>query len=217
MKPLRILIADDHDLMRHGIKNMLQSRPDWEICGEAHNGDEAIALTRNLKPDIAILDINMPNLNGLEAAKRIGKESPNTEVLILSLYSSDELTREIINVGAKGYILKSDSDRDLILAIETLARHKPFLTACAADLMLFNFNNGEPAGPNEPLRDRLTTREREILRLLAEGKSSKEAAEALFISIKTVETHRSNIMRKLDTHSTSELVRYAVRNQIIEP
>ncbi len=218
MTSLRILIADDHDLMRRGIKEMLQSHAGWEICGEARNGRAAVAAAGKLKPDIAILDISMPDLNGLEAARRIRKESPNTEILILSLHSSDQLIREIIEAGVKGYILKTDSDRDLIAAVETLANHKPFLTSCASELMLTNFTNGGArTKPDQPLRDRLSSREREVVQLLAEGKSSKEVASALFISTKIAETHRANIMRKLQTHTVSQLVRYAVRNQIIEP
>lgn len=217
MTSLRILIADDHDLMRRGIKEMLQSRAGWEICGEARNGREAASVAGKLKPDVAILDISMPDLNGLEAARRIRKESPNTEILILSLHHSDQLIREIIDAGIKGYILKTDSDRDLMTAVETLANHKPFLTSCAAELMLTNFTNGGVrTKPDQPLRDRLTSREREVVQLLAEGKSSKEVASLLFISIKTAETHRANIMRKLEMHTVSELVRYAVRNQIVE-
>jgi DNA-binding NarL/FixJ family response regulator len=218
MTSLRILIADDHDLMRRGIKEMLQSHAGWEICGEARNGRAAVAAAGKLKPDIAILDISMPDLNGLEAARSIRKESPSTEILILSLHHSDQLIREIIDAGIKGYILKTDSDRDLITAVETLANHKPFLTSYASELMLTNFTNGGArTKPDQPLRDRLTSREREVVQLLAGGKSSKEVASLLFISTKTAETHRANIMRKLQTHTVSELVRYAVRNQIIEP
>ena len=192
MKMLRILVADDHDLMRRGIKALLQSHAGWEVCGEAHTGREAVAKAEELKPDVVILDISMPDLNGVDAAKRIRKSSPDTEVLILSVHYSDQLIRDILEAGVRGYIVKSDSDRDLIIAVETLA-------------------------PPETMRDRLTSREREIVQLLAEGKSSKEVASSLNISVKTAETHRANIMRKLQLHTVSELVRYAVRNQIIEP
>ncbi len=176
MKPFRILVADDHDLMRRGIKTLLESHPGWEVCGEAKTGREAVDKAEELKPDIIILDISMPDLNGVEAARRIRKSSASTEILILSIHYSDQLIREIVDAGVRGYIVKSDSDRE-----------------------------------------RLTSREREIVQLLAEGKSSKEVAASLGISVKTAETHRANIMRKLDLHSVSELVRYAVRNQIIEP
>jgi DNA-binding NarL/FixJ family response regulator len=217
MKSLRILIADDHDLLRRGVKELLQSHAGWEVCGEAHTGREAVAQAEQLKPDIAILDISMPDLNGVDAAKKIRKASPGTEVLILSVHYSDQLIRDILEAGVRGYIVKSDSDRDLIIAVEALANHKPFFTPRATEVMLTNFNEGR-ARPeiSEPIRERLTAREREIVQLLAEGKSSKEVASCLCISVKTAETHRANVMRKLQLHAVSELVRYAVRNQIIE-
>jgi DNA-binding NarL/FixJ family response regulator len=217
MKSLRILIADDHDLVRRGIRGLLQSYPGWSICAEAKTGREAVAKAEELKPDIAILDINMPNLNGLEATRKIRLVSPRTEVLILSMHCSDQLTREVVDAGARGYILKSDSSQDLAIAIETLANHKPFFTPDATEVILRGFNSGGSVaeGP-ELIRDQLTAREREIIQLLAEGRSAKEVATALSIKVKTAETHRSNLMRKLDIHSTSELVLYAVRNQIIE-
>jgi DNA-binding NarL/FixJ family response regulator len=218
MKTLRILIADDHDLMRRGVKSLLQSRAGWEVCGEAHTGREAVSKAEELKPDVVILDISMPDLNGVDAAKRIRKASPDTEVLILSVHYSDQLIRDILEAGVRGYIVKSDSDRDLVIAVETLANHKPFFTPRATEVMLTNFNEGKTkADLPETMRDRLTSREREIVQLLAEGKSSKEVASSLNISVKTAETHRANIMRKLQLHTVSELVRYAVRNQIIEP
>jgi DNA-binding NarL/FixJ family response regulator len=218
MKPLRILVADDHDLMRRGIKTLLQTHAGWEICGEAQTGREAVSRTEELKPDIVVLDISMPDLNGIEAARRIRKASPETEVLILSLHFSDQLIREIVEAGVRGYIVKSDSDRDLIVAVETLAKRKPFFTPRATEVILSNFNNtgGTRVEVPETVQDRLTSREREIVQLLAEGKSSKEVANSLNISVKTAETHRANIMRKLQLHTVSELVRYAVRNQIIE-
>src|SRR5258707_15319900 len=162
-KALRILIADDHDLMRRGIKGMLQSHPGWEICGEAHTGREAVTKAEELKPDIAILDIRMPDLNGLEAARRIRKASTGTEVLILSMHHSDQLIREIVDAGVPRYIVKSDSDRDLVIAVETLAKHQHFFTPHATEVILSNFNaGGRVTGVPEPIRDRLTSREREI-------------------------------------------------------
>ncbi|HLW99323.1 MAG TPA: response regulator transcription factor [Candidatus Acidoferrales bacterium] len=217
MKTLRILIADDHDLIRRGIRTLLHTQPGWEVCGEAQTGREAVAQAEALKPDIVIMDISMPDLNGVEAAKRIRKNVPATEVLILSMHYSDQLIREIVESGVRGYIVKSDSDRDLIIAVETLSHHKPFLTPRATEVILSNFNGiGTKTELPETVHDRLTSREREIVQLLAEGKSSKEVATSLGISVKTAETHRANIMRKLQLHTVSELVRYAVRNQIIE-
>jgi DNA-binding NarL/FixJ family response regulator len=217
MKALRILIADDHDLMRRGVKVLLQSRAGWEICGEAHTGREAVAKAETLKPDVVILDISMPDLNGVDAAKRILTVSPDTEVLILSAHYSDQLMRDILEAGIRGYIVKSDSDRDLAIAVETLANHRPFFTSRATEVMLTTFNEGKTkADLREPKRDRLTSREREIIQLVAEGKSSKEVGSSLCISTKTADTHPANLMRKLHLHTTSELVRYALRNQIVD-
>jgi DNA-binding NarL/FixJ family response regulator len=217
MKPLRVLIADDHALMRRGVKAMLESHADWEICGEAKTGREAVTKTEQLKPDIVILDISMPDLNGMEAAKRIRKESPGTEILMLSMHYSDQLIREIVDGGVRGYILKSDADRDLIIAVETLANHKPFYTSQVTELMLGSFYNSSGIAREAPkqVHERLTSREREIVQMLAEGKTSRAVASSLNISVKTAETHRTNVMRKLALHSVSDLVRYAVRNQIV--
>ena len=218
MKPLRILVADDHQLFRNGVRALLQSHANWEICGEASTGFEAVAQAKELLPDVVILDISMPDLNGTDAARRIRIASKNTEVLILSVHYSDQLIREIIDAGANGYVLKTDSDRDLLIAIEALARHKQFFTSKATEVIESETSSSGAAKKSpQPFRDRVTSREREIIQLLCEGKKNKEIASLLSISIKTVETHRSNVMRKLEVHNTSELVRYAVRNQIIEP
>ena len=217
MKDLRILIADDHTLVRRGLKALIESRPGWRVCGEAHTGREAAAKAEQMKPDVVILDISMPGLNGVEAARRIRKSSPSTEILILSVHYSDQLIRDILEAGARGYVMKSDSDRDLIVAVQAMAEHKPFFTSKATEMMLTNFCQ---SGPQPQLKDlaadRLTSREREIVQLLSEGRSSKEVASVLGISVKTADTHRANIMRKLNLHSVSELVLYAVRNQIIQ-
>lgn len=218
MKRLRILIADDHDVFRRGVRLLIQSHVGWEVCGEASSGIEVVALAKELHPDIVILDISMPDLNGADAARRIRRESKKTETLILSMHYSDQLIREVVEAGALGYVLKSDSDRDLVVAVETLARHQPFFTSQATDVINSKFNSGERVTKiPEVVRNRVTSREREVIQQLAEGKRAKEIASCLGISIKTVETHRSNVMRKLEMHSISELVRYAVRNQIVEP
>ena len=216
--PLRILVADDHDLMRLGVRALLGAHEGWEICGEARNGREAITKTELLKPDIVIMDITMPVMNGLEAARRIRKMFPNTELLILSVHYSDQLIREIVNAGVRGFLVKGDSERDLITAVEALSKHKSFFTPRATDVIINQLQgNAARAEDQELTGHRLTPREREIIQLLAEGRSSKEVAESLSISVKTAETHRANIMRKLELHSVSDLVRYAVRNQIVEP
>jgi DNA-binding NarL/FixJ family response regulator len=217
MKDLRILIADDHNLVRRGLKALIESRPGWLVCGEAHTGRDAAVKAEQMKPDVVILDISMPGLNGVEAARRIRKSSPSTEILILSVHYSDQLIRDILDAGARGYVMKSDSDRDLIVAVQAMADHKPFFTSKATELMLTNFcQSGPQPQLKELAADRLTSREREIVQLLSEGRSSKEVAAVLGISVKTADTHRANIMRKLNLHSVSELVLYAVRNQIIQ-
>jgi len=218
VQSLRIVIADDHDIFRRGVRLLIQSHVGWEICGEAKTGREAVVLTKELISDITILDIGMPGMDGLEAARRIRKESAKTEILILSAHNSDQLIREIVDMGVRGYILKSDSDRDLVIAVETLANHKPFFTRYATEMIHGKFSLGQRVTKiQQSLRDRLTSREREVVKLLAEGMRCNKVASALGISTKTVETHRANVMRKLEVHNMVELVRYAVRNQIIEP
>jgi DNA-binding NarL/FixJ family response regulator len=218
MNPLRILIADDHDLFRRGVKALLQSHAGWEICGEARTGSDAVNQAKELMPDVVILDMRMPDLNGLEAARRIRMASKDTEILILSISCSDELIREIIEAGARGYVLKSDADDDLIAGVEALAAHKPFFTHRSGEAIQSEFNMDEPVREiPKVLRDRLTSREREVLRLLGQGIRCKEIGSVLGISAKTAETHRANMMRKLDLHSMSDVARYALRNQIIEP
>jgi len=200
------------------LKSLLESHPGWTICAEAQTGREAVEKAKQLRPEIAVLDITMPELNGIEAARKIQKASPNTEILILSVHYSDQLVRDVVGAGVRGYIVKSDSDRDLVAAVEALAKHRPFFTPLATEAMLTGLNSASSGLEKpEPTEDRLTSREREILQLLSEGKSSKEVASVLDLSVKTAETHRSNIMRKLKIHNVTELVRYAVRNRIIEP
>lgn len=212
MKKVRLLIADDHELVREGLRKVLAARREWEVCAEAVNGREAVDKARQFKPDLAILDFSMPELNGLEAARQIRRELPRTEVLILTMHESDSLVRDVLAAGARGFILKSDAGRVLVQAIETLLNGKPFFTSKVSELVLQGYLN--PAEPGADEGARLTPREREIVQLIAEGKMSKEIAGLLSISEKTVETHRSNLMRKLDAHSVSDVVRYAIRNKI---
>jgi DNA-binding NarL/FixJ family response regulator len=213
---LKILVADDHDLVRRGVRTLLETHPGWQVCAEARNGHEAVLKCQQLKPNIAILDFNMPELNGLEAAKRILKLSPQIETLILSVDHSNQLIRDLLNAGVRGYILKSDSDRDLIAAVEALENHRPFFAICATELML-NSKRGhmEFSSPSGNWEEPLTSRELELLQLIAQGKNSREAASVLGISTKTADTHRANLMRKLQIHSVTDLVRYALRNHIV--
>jgi DNA-binding NarL/FixJ family response regulator len=213
---LKILIADDHALVRRGVRVLLEAQPGWEVCGEARTGIEAVRQCEQLKPDVVILDFNMPELNGLEAARKILQISPQTETMILSVDHSNQLIRDLILAGVRGYILKSDSDRDLVAAVEALSNHRPFFAICATELMLkTKRSNGHSSESPEIWEEPLTGRERELLRLIAEGKNSREAAQILGISAKTADTHRANLMRKLQIHSVTELVRYALRNRIV--
>lgn len=212
----RIFIADDHEVVRKGLISLLEAQPGWEVCGEAGDGREAVEKAGELKPDITILDIGMPSLNGLEATRQILKINPDAKILILTLHDSDSVVREVLNAGARGFLLKSDAARDLVAAAEALRRDKTYFTSKVAAMVLEGYLKGGVApSPTQVTRNRLTPREREIVQLLAEGKSTKEVAVALGLSVKTAETHRSNIMRKLQIHSVSDLVLYAVRNNIV--
>jgi len=216
---LRLLVADDHDVVRKGVRTLLEEQPGWEVVAEASDGREAVEKAKLVQPDITILDLSMPELNGLEAAREILKTVP-TKVLILTMYDSDPLIRQTLEAGARGYLLKSDAGRDLVSAVDALRRNKTFFTPKVAQMVLEGYL-GRPTKENEDDNGRknglrLTARQKQILQLLAEGKSSKEVAVALNISVKTAETHRANIMRRLDCHSVTELVRYAIRNHIIE-
>jgi DNA-binding NarL/FixJ family response regulator len=217
MPTLRILVADDHKVVRRGLRALLESRPGWEVCGEATTGREAVEKARELKPDLVVLDITMPELNGLEATRQILKALPRTEVLVLTIHESEQVVHEVLEAGARGYVLKSDAGRDLVAAVQALSQHKPFLTLGVTEMMLGAYQKGglpqeEPGASHSPL----SPREREIVQLLAEGRSNKDVATTLNISVKTVETHRANIMLKLNLHSIGDLVRYAIRNGIIE-
>ena len=214
MAPLRILVADDHQVVRTGLRALLESKAGWQVCAETANGRDAVEKARELQPDVAVLDIGMPLLNGVEATRQIRKVSPRTEILILTMHDSEYMIQGVLDAGARGYILKDDADRNLLAAVESLRRHKSYLSSRVSEAAA----TAQPtaAGVERPPR-RLTPREREILQLLAEGKSNKEIASYLNISVKTAETHRANIMLKMNFHSVTELVRYAVKNKIIQP
>lgn len=213
--PVRILVADDHQVVRTGLRALLESKTGWQVCAEAANGREAVEKAGQLKPDVAVLDIGMPLLNGVEATRQIRKLSPQTEILILTMHDSELLIQEVLGAGALGYILKDDADRNLVAAVDALRRHKPYLSSRVSE-SVSNTAAGDRTAFSLSSRSRLTPREREVLQLLAEGKSNKEVADILGISVKTAETHRANIMLKLDFHSVTQLVRYAVRNKIIQ-
>ena len=216
MTSLSILIADDHDLVRKGLRTLIEEHPGWSVCGEARSGRQAVEQATQFSPDVVVIDISMPDLNGLEATRLIRKACPRSEVLVITHHDSDEMAAEVLSAGARGYILKSDSDEELVHAVDALSRHKPYFTSRITEMFLANRANGATTSADS-MRNRLTVREVEILQLLAEGKTAKEVASALGIATKTSDTHRTNIMRKLDLHSIAELVRYAIRNKIVEP
>jgi DNA-binding NarL/FixJ family response regulator len=213
--PLRIIVADDHEVVRQGIRAVLQSQPDWEVCAEASNGREAIQKAEELKPDIVVLDVAMPEVNGLVAVREILQNRPETKILMLTMHESEQIIREVLEAGAHGYLLKSDAGRDLVTAVTALHRNKRFFTSKVAEMVLENVTRSK-LRPEVAVKDVLTAREREVVQLLAEGRSTRVVAEVLGLSVKTAETHRSNVMRKLDLHSVSELVLYAVRNGLVQ-
>jgi DNA-binding NarL/FixJ family response regulator len=214
---LRIVVVDDHAVVRRGVRALLESQPGWQVLAEATTGREAVEAARRLQPDVVVIDLSLPELNGLDATRQILKESPRTEVLVLTMHHSEELVRDVLQAGARGYVLKSDADANLIGAVDSLRRHKPFLTAQVAEVVLDDYlRRGDEQDPGALPRTAVTSREREIIQLLAEGKSNKEAAATLGVSVKTIEAHRANLMRKLHLRSLSDLVRYAVRNNIVE-
>jgi DNA-binding NarL/FixJ family response regulator len=214
---LRILIADDHEVARRGIRALLESHPGWEVCGEAKDGRETVELATTLNPDLILLDIGMPNLNGLEATRQILAISPNAVILVLTMHDTDHVVREVLRAGARGFLLKSDAGRDLIAAVEALQQERTFFTTRVSQMVLDGYlDRGQPEYDVDASQDLLTAREREVVQLLAEGKTSKEVAVTLNLSVKTAETHRTNLMRKLDLHSVADLTRYAVRNGIVQ-
>lgn len=213
MTTLRVLVADDHDVVREGVRMLIEREAGWEVCATACSGREALEKAKEFKPDVAILDMTMPELNGLQAARRIRRGSPDTEVLIFTARESEELIRDVFEAGAKSYILKSQATEHLVSAIRALAEHKPFFTSQVSDALFRRFEDESQSDNSR----QLSTREHEVIRLLAEGKANKEIAAALGVSIRTVETHRAKIMSRPGFGSLAAIVRYAVRHGMIEP
>jgi DNA-binding NarL/FixJ family response regulator len=222
-KAYRVVVADDHAVVRRGVRALLEMQPGIEFAAEASNGIEALNLVRKLKPDLVVLDLTMPEMNGLELARAIREENNTTEMLVLTMHFSEEVAREALRCGAMAYVLKSDADTDLLAAVDHVRHNQPFFTGQLATSMAENFVNfpeGEPAGaPGEEVAGAgsiLTQREIDVITLLAQGKSNKEAASALGVSARTVESHRNHIMRKMKFSSFSDLVRFAIRNKIVD-
>lgn len=215
MADLRLLLGDDHTLFRQGLRRLLDDRPDWEVVGEADNGRSAVRKTLDLLPDVAVLDIGMPVLNGIDATRQIVKRAPTVRVLVLSMYSDESYVTRALNVGASGYLLKDSAGKDLIRAITTVAQGGTYFSPAISRIMMDDYLRRAAAAGVTDRYDTLSDREREIFQLVAEGRSNKEVAEDLSISTATVETHRARILQKLDVHNTAELVLYAVRRGII--
>jgi DNA-binding NarL/FixJ family response regulator len=215
MNTFRILVADDHPIFRFGLCSLLSSHKDWEICGEAVDGREAVEKCKRLKPDLLILDICMPKLNGVDAARQILKNDPAQRILIVTDVNSEQVVQDCLAAGVRGWIFKSDAIDDLTPAVEELQRNKPAFNKLVSDLIMDGYLRGRNVGSALPEVVRLSPREREVVQLLGEGKTTKDVAVMLNVTVKTAETHRSNIMLKLKIHSIAELVLYAVRNEIV--
>ena len=215
MKTVRILVADDHEVLRDGVKRLIEQRPGWEVCATAVTGREAVEKTEKFRPDVVLMDVSMPELNGLEAARQIRRRVSGTEVLIFTAHETDELLRDVFETGAKGFVRKSEASSHLLAAIAALAQHQPFVSEAVSRILFASA--ASPAKRNGGARrGRLTARERELVQLVAEGKSNKEVADALGIAVRTAEKHRATVMSKLGIQSVAGLTRYAIRNKIIE-
>jgi len=211
MKKIRIVLADDHKVVRQGFQRILEAQPDMEIVGEASNGREALEVVAKLTPDVVVMDVAMPELNGIEATRRVGEAAPHARVLALSMHKDSVYVREILRAGAKGYLLKDAVDEDLIAAVRAVSRGEGYLSPGVADAVLTDYRQHV----TDPI-DLLTSREREVLQLIAEGKTNKDIATLLKLSVYTVDAHRGRIMEKLNLHSTGELVRFAIRKGLVD-
>lgn len=217
MRPLRILVADDHEVVREGTRILLQSEPGWKVCGIATNGRDAVEQAKTLQPDVVVIDMSMPEMNGLDATREIKRALPGVEVLMFTAHESEDLIRQVFEAGVKSYVIKADASAHLLSAVRSLGEHKTYFTTKVAQTLFSRFMDRSPDKPSKTDNaPDLTNREREIVRLLAEGSSNKQIASTLGISVRTAETHRATLMRKCGTDSLAGVVRYAIRNHIVE-
>ncbi|MGD2253136.1 MAG: response regulator transcription factor [Anaerolineales bacterium] len=215
MKRIRVLLADDHTLMREGIRSLIEDYPDIKVVGEAEDGRSAVTLAHKLRPDVVLMDIAMPLLNGLDATRRIKRDHPEINVLVLTMYDHEEYVRQVLEADASGYVLKRAAATELVAAIRAVARGEAVLSPSVTRIVLGDYLSKERLQA-EAEQDKLTLREREVLQLIAEGYTSREIAGILSLSIKTVQSHRSSIMQKLDLHDRGDLIKYAIQKKIIE-
>jgi len=213
MKPLRILIADDHEVVRKGVRALLETRSDWEVCGEATTGREAVEASAMLDPQVIVMDLSMPELDGFDAMREIRRAGSTAEFLVFTVHESGQIATRALAAGARGLVFKADAALELVAAVDALSHHTPFMSRRATEAIVTSYS---PGSSTESSRDSLTSREEQVLKALARGKASKEIATQLEISIKTVDAHRANLMRKLRLRSLSELIHYAIRNRIID-
>jgi DNA-binding NarL/FixJ family response regulator len=218
MDSLRILVADDHDVVRQGVRALLHKRPGWDVAWEAATGREAVKVVERERPDVSILDLGMPEMNGLDATRQILHDQPEAQVLIFTMHESEQLVREVLDSGARGYVLKSEAGKDLVAAVEALSQRQVFFASKIASIVLVDYlKASRELHKEESASHAVSPREHEIVQLLAEGRSNKEVGMILNISVKTVETHRHRIMQKLGLKSIVDLVHYAIRNHIVQP
>src|ERR1700726_4967715 len=216
MRPLRILVADDHEVMRNGLRALIEREPGWQVCGTVADGVAAVEAAKKLKPEVVVLDMAMPELDGLGALRQIKRALPNTEVVIFSAHNSEEVIEQVFDAGAKSYIQKSDAGRHLVTAIKSLAEHKPFFAPEISQILFAKFLSCSAGKKKNGQEHAVSNREREVVRLLARGSTNKEVAHFLGISMRTAEAHRATLMRKLGLDSLAALVCYAIRNNIID-